>query len=217
MKADASGSTDASTAATSVSSTPADEPSEGHEDDGSGDETLRASTSSEATTATATSVKGKGKEEPKKDIPATSPATSGPSTDNLVGKINNLVSTDLSNITEARDLALVFLSTPLQVAVCIFFLYGLLGWSAFVGLASILLLFPVPGVTASIIQKVQSEKMKRTDARVQTVTETMNVIRMVKMFGWEPRMSGRLAEKREDELKFIWKGKILELINNNLK
>ena len=45
----------------------------------------------------------------------------------------------------------------------------------------------------------------------------MSVIRMVKLFGWEPRVADQLAEKREDELTFIRKYKILELVNNNIK
>ena len=45
----------------------------------------------------------------------------------------------------------------------------------------------------------------------------MGVIRMVKLFGWEPRVADQLAEKRENELIFIRKYKILELINNNIK
>ena len=32
---------------------------------------------------------------------------------------------------------------------------------------------------------------------------------MVKLFGWESKMTGRLHEKREDELKLLWKTKLL--------
>jgi len=53
----------------------------------------------------------------------------------------------------------------------IWFLYSILGWSAFVGLAVLILLLPVPGRMANLIRTVQAEKMKRTDTRVQTVTE----------------------------------------------
>ena len=77
--------------------------------------------------------------------------------------------------------------------------------------------------------------LPQTDTRVQLVTESkscpactssvtltsscevMNVIRMIKLFGWEPRVAQRLADKRESELVFIRKYKILELINNNIK
>lgn len=45
----------------------------------------------------------------------------------------------------------------------------------------------------------------------------MNVIRMIKLFGWEPRVAAQLSEKREEELELIKKNKLLDLVNNNLK
>lgn len=45
----------------------------------------------------------------------------------------------------------------------------------------------------------------------------MGVIRMVKLFGWEPRVSEQIAEKREAEIANIRKVKFFELLNNNLK
>jgi hypothetical protein len=33
---------------------------------------------------------------------------------------------------------------------------------------------------------------------------------MVKLFGWEGKMTGSLSEKREDELKLLWKTKLLD-------
>ena len=40
---------------------------------------------------------------------------------------------------------------------------------------------------------------------------------MIKLFGWEPRVDEQVAAKREEELKYIRKNKILELINGNIK
>ena len=50
---------------------------------------------------------------------------------------------------------------PLQVVLCIWFLYNILGWSAFVGMIVMIALFPIPGVIAGKIQKAQKETMKR--------------------------------------------------------
>lgn len=47
---------------------------------------------------------------------------------NLVGKLNNLVSTDLSNITDARDFIFLLIYVPIQVVLGITFLYVILGW-----------------------------------------------------------------------------------------
>lgn len=45
----------------------------------------------------------------------------------------------------------------------------------------------------------------------------MNVLRMVKMFGWEKKMNERIAEKREEELRYFWKRQLLDLTNNVVK
>ncbi|KAH8986098.1 hypothetical protein EDB92DRAFT_1818411 [Lactarius akahatsu] len=159
---------------------------------------------------------------------------------NLVGKMNNLVSTDLENIVDGRDFLLLSLSSsllpdlfpagssmltttfslvlyiPLQMVICVWFLYSILGWSAFAGMAVMVLLFPIPGTVAGKIQKIQRETMKRTDARVQAATETMGILRMIKLFGWEPKIAARLAEKREQELRYIKLRQILIVINGNI-
>lgn len=45
----------------------------------------------------------------------------------------------------------------------------------------------------------------------------MSVLRMIKLFGWERKIQAQVEEKREEELRLVWKRKILDLINNNLK
>ncbi|GJE86639.1 multidrug resistance-associated ABC transporter [Phanerochaete sordida] len=131
----------------------------------------------------------------------------------LMGRITNLVTSDLSNITSGRDFLLLILSTPLRVTLSILFLYSVLGWSSFVGLGVMVALLPVPTWLAARLQDVQKQKMKVTDARVQTVAEIMSVLRMVKLFGWEQRMNEKVAEKREEELNLIWKRRLIELTN----
>ncbi|TRM65976.1 hypothetical protein BD626DRAFT_427540 [Schizophyllum amplum] len=179
------------------------------ESETSGEETLHSASPTE-TTATAASVKAK-KAKAEKDE-----EESHSSNEHLIGKINNLVTTDLNNLVDGRDFLFIILYIPLQITLCIIFLYKILGWSSLVGLATILLLFPVPGYVAKRIQDVQVARLKRTDTRVQTVTETMNVLRMIKLFGWEYKMSERVGDKREEELKWIWRRQILDMVNGNL-
>ncbi|KAF9650725.1 multidrug resistance-associated ABC transporter [Thelephora ganbajun] len=132
---------------------------------------------------------------------------------NLVGKINNLVSTDLNNIIDGRDFLMIAVACPIQIILCIVFLYTILGWSAIVGMVTMVALFPVPGYFAAKLQTIQNEKMKMTDSRVQVVTEIMNVIRMVKLFGWEKKMDEKIAQKREEELYYQKKRLFLEILN----
>ena len=80
--------------------------------------------------------------------------------------------------------------------------------STFVGLAVMIACLPIPGYLARKQQEVQRTLMKKTDARVQAATEMMGVIRMIKMFGWERRMSERIDKKRETELQSLWRNKV---------
>ncbi|KAH6916807.1 ATP-binding cassette transporter [Coprinopsis sp. MPI-PUGE-AT-0042] len=139
------------------------------------------------------------------------------SADNLIGKINNLVTSDVGNITEARDFLFVLVYIPLEATLCMVFLYSILGWSAMVGLAVMVICLPLPGYIAKLIQDVQVARMKKTDARVQSVSETMNILRMVKLFGWERKMDDRIRGKREEELSFIWKRQIFGITSDTVK
>ncbi|KAF7290261.1 Multidrug resistance-associated ABC transporter protein [Mycena indigotica] len=165
----------------------------------------------------------------------------------MVGKINNLVTTDLCVIlplvqrlthalqrqhqwvflsllrdtlswciADSRDFIDLFLYIPLQLVIGIYFLYVLLGWSVWVGVASIVLLAPLPGYMGSLVGKVQKQRLKRTDERVSSVSEAVNVLRMIKLFGWEQKMEDRILEKRDLELSWIRKRQFIELISSTV-
>ncbi|KAF9475054.1 multidrug resistance-associated ABC transporter [Pholiota conissans] len=158
----------------------------------------------EASETSAQGIKGNVKDV-KLEVPGTKKGTS----ENLIGKINNLVTTDLENITEGLDFLSLCLRIPLQIILCLIFLYQILGWSAFVGFATTLLLSPIGGYLAKMVQDAQMAKMQLTDARVQKISEAVNVLRMIKLFGWEVKMTQLLDRARQDELKLLWKTKAL--------
>ncbi|KAF6747838.1 multidrug resistance-associated ABC transporter [Ephemerocybe angulata] len=133
-------------------------------------------------------------------------------TSSFIGRLNNLVTIDMNNITGARNLVSVLWLSPLQLIGCSIFLYVLLGWSSFVGLGLMIILLPVPGYMTTVLQGIQEERMKKTDNRTQAVSETMGVLRMIKMFGWERKTQERIDQRREEELVVVWRYMILELI-----
>jgi hypothetical protein len=46
------------------------------------------------------------------------------------------------------------------------------------------------------------------DGRAYNIFTAVNVLRMIKLFGWERRMSERIQGKRNDELGWLWKLKV---------
>ncbi|KAI0360840.1 multidrug resistance-associated ABC transporter [Trametes cingulata] len=135
-----------------------------------------------------------------------------PKEDHLTGKLNNLVTTDLANVTEALKQGLiVVVRIPVRIAVALAFMYSVLGWSALVGLATLIAIMPLPGYLSAWTQTYQKKTMSKTDARVQTVHEVVNVVRLIKLFGWERRVAAQINERREEELKYIIKTRWLEV------
>ncbi|KAL1939038.1 hypothetical protein VTO73DRAFT_10298 [Trametes versicolor] len=158
--------------------------------------------------------KGKGKltgaTEPRVGVAKADRAQGNTVSAHLIGRINNLVSGDLRTLDDLSQYAVFFtVEWPLQVTLCTIFLYKVLGWSAILGIVFMACMLPVPGYLAKSVEGVQAEKMKRTDSRVQAVTEMMNVIRMIKLFGWEDRTAAQLDERREVELRLVRRTKML--------
>ncbi|KIJ45691.1 hypothetical protein M422DRAFT_778885, partial [Sphaerobolus stellatus SS14] len=186
------------------------------------EETLRESSTSYSATVvvntTSPNTNAKGKQNDTSAGTPEEPETkSEGKKDNLIGKINNLVTTDLGNVVGGRDFLFLLLLSPIQFLISIYLLYTFLGFSAIIGVVLSAATIPITGYIAKLMNKVQTEKMKKTDARVQTVTEIISVLRMTKMFGWETKVNKLIAEKRDEELFLIKKRKIINVMNTNLK
>ncbi|CAL1702786.1 unnamed protein product [Somion occarium] len=130
---------------------------------------------------------------------------------NLTGRLNNLVTSDMDSLLSGQQFMWILFFLPIQLVFNIWFLYTLLGWGVLPGLGAMILMSPLPGLIAKLINNTQEQKMKKSDARVQSVTETLNIIRMVKLFGWEINMGKQIAQKRDEELVFVRKLKFLQL------
>ncbi|KAJ6512183.1 multidrug resistance-associated ABC transporter [Mycena vitilis] len=135
---------------------------------------------------------------------------------NLIGRINNLATSDVAYLTDVLELWITLLFVPLQVILAIWFLYLILGWSSLVGFAIILITLPLPSYLARKMQALQISARQKTDARVQQVTETMSVLRMIKWFAWESKIKEVMAAKRDDELTSLRNIRLLVVLNNCL-
>jgi hypothetical protein len=89
--------------------------------------------------------------------------------DNILGRLNNLATSDLQNITNGRDFLFVVLNAPINAVLGMIFLYVILGWASFVGLAVMMVLMPVPAWFATLMQGVQKEKMEAVSSTSQVV------------------------------------------------
>ncbi|KAF9469444.1 P-loop containing nucleoside triphosphate hydrolase protein [Collybia nuda] len=81
----------------------------------------------------------------------TSPSTTTPNANagkSLVGRMNNLISSDMQAIGQGAEFIQVLFAGPLIIFLTVGFLYTILGWSALVGFVVLLLQMPLPTLFA---------------------------------------------------------------------
>eukprot|EP00929_Paragymnodinium_shiwhaense_P073107 TRINITY_DN37162_c0_g1_i1.p1 TRINITY_DN37162_c0_g1~~TRINITY_DN37162_c0_g1_i1.p1 ORF type:complete len:1471 (-),score=333.19 TRINITY_DN37162_c0_g1_i1:289-4701(-) len=120
------------------------------------------------------------------------------------GKLNNLISTDVDKPKNVLKYVHNLIAAPIQVTICVFSLYKLVGVSVFVGFAYmgfVILLNPVMMYVCSLLEDKQQSK---TDERVRQATETINAIQVVKCYAWEEPAVAKVEEARRVELRAMW-------------
>ncbi|GAA5842760.1 hypothetical protein JCM9279_003979 [Rhodotorula babjevae] len=166
---------------------------EGQESEGEGQGGSSEGEDGEANGEASGKGKGKGKSAGKK-------GKGGGGGNEAIGRVNNLVGTDIDTITSSLPSTLQLFGVAPKLIVSLAFLYVLLGWSAFVALGSVVLFAPVSRSVAGKYGAVQGDILKATDRRITLVQELINAIRTLKTFGWEKPSVDRISELREVEL-----------------
>lgn len=80
-----------------------------------------------------------------------------------------------------NDLTLIHLvwSAPLQVALAMYFLWGVLGVAVLAGLAVIILLMPINAFFAGVQEKFQTKLMHCKDERIKLMSEILNGMKVI--------------------------------------
>lgn len=123
--------------------------------------------------------------------------------ESTVGEIVNLMAVDAERFLFMTQYLNVLWSAPLQIIVCLYFLWGVIGPSVLAGLAVMLLMIPINGWMANFTKKLQVKQMAHKDKRVKMMNEILNGIKVLKLYAWEPSFEEIINETREKELKTL--------------
>ncbi|KAM7393766.1 hypothetical protein PAMP_020615 [Pampus punctatissimus] len=130
-----------------------------------------------------------------------------------VGEIVNLVSADTQKLMDFVVYFNAVWLAPIEIALCLFFLWQHLGPSALAGIATVILIFPLNGLIAKKRSKLQEIQMKFMDGRIRLMNEILNGIKILKFYAWEKAFLEQVLGYREKELKALKKSQILYSIS----
>uniref|UniRef100_A0A8C7J2R3 ATP-binding cassette, sub-family C (CFTR/MRP), member 6a n=1 Tax=Oncorhynchus kisutch TaxID=8019 RepID=A0A8C7J2R3_ONCKI len=119
-----------------------------------------------------------------------------------VGEIVNLVSADTQKLMDFVVYFNAVWLAPIEIALCLFFLWQHLGPSALAGIATVILIFPLNGFIAKKRSKLQVQ-MKFMDGRIKLMNEILNGIKILKFYAWEKAFLEQVLGYREKELKAL--------------
>ncbi|XP_053612777.1 multidrug resistance-associated protein 1 isoform X2 [Plodia interpunctella] len=123
--------------------------------------------------------------------------------ESTVGEIVNLMSVDAHRFLDLTAYLNMIWSAPLQIALALYFLWGILGPSVLAGLAVMIILIPVNGLIANRVKTLQIKQMKYKDERVKLMNEVLNGIKVLKMYAWEPSFEDQVLKIRNKEMNVL--------------
>lgn len=127
-----------------------------------------------------------------------------------LGQLNNLVSSDISQIERGITSMLVCITVPVQVVVSVAVLVYMIGPVSIAGWALVLSFVPIQLWASKYVVSLRKQAVKYTDERMRATRETLQGIKVVKYFAWEGSMLDTIKRIRSKEISAIAKLNILK-------
>ncbi|CAE1165293.1 Probable multidrug resistance-associated protein lethal(2)03659,GDP-mannose 4,6-dehydratase sdnI,Bile pigment transporter 1,ATP-binding cassette transporter abc2,GDP-mannose 4,6 dehydratase,GDP-mannose 4,6 dehydratase 1,Multidrug resistance-associated protein 5,ABC transporter C family member 13,GDP-mannose 4,6 dehydratase 2,Multiple drug resistance-associated protein-like transporter 1,Canalicular multispecific organic anion transporter 2,GDP-mannose 4,6-dehydratase,Cystic fibrosis transmembrane conductan len=124
------------------------------------------------------------------------------------GEIVNLMSVDCERIDERLQVLWILLSSPLQISIALYFLYNILGVSAFSGLAIIIGFIPINLLVTKYMGVFALAQMKVKDHRLNIFGEVLNGIKVLKLYAWEGSFEDKIKNIRQKEMILLKKSSL---------
>lgn len=115
------------------------------------------------------------------------------------GDIVNLMSVDVQRLQDLVQNLQIIWSGPFQIILCLLSLHSLLGKAMWAGVGVMLIMIPLNGVIAKYQKKLQKRQMKNKDERSRLISEILNNIKSLKLYGWEHPYLGKLSHVRNEK------------------
>jgi len=126
------------------------------------------------------------------------------------GKIMNLLSNDVLNVSWVSSYLDGSYGAPIQLFIGLFLLFNLVGVSALAGLLVLISTYPLNHFCFSFMDRIMEKIKSIVDERLSKLDEVFQGIKIIKLFGWENNFLRKINDVRETQLSysrklvFVW-------------
>ncbi|KAG0053496.1 hypothetical protein BGZ83_000977 [Gryganskiella cystojenkinii] len=117
-----------------------------------------------------------------------------------MGSIVNHMSTDVDKIVALFSVIHYFWSSIIEVIIIISLLYLQVRYAIFASLAVVILVIGVSVLCSPQIGKYQKAMMQSSDKRMALISELVNAMKAIKLYGWERFFSDKITFIRQEQL-----------------
>ena len=121
------------------------------------------------------------------------------------GEIMNLMEVDSQKFQDITSYLQTIWSGPFQIVGSVILLWLQLQWATIGGIVVILLMIPFSCLISTKLASIQQELMKVKDKRINTTTEALEGVKLIKLQAWERSFLQRISGIRCDELSVLRK------------
>lgn len=121
------------------------------------------------------------------------------------GEIINYMSVDVMNVSSLCFYIHQIWIVPLEVVLAFIILYQCLGWAVISALAASLAVMLPNLPVAKLQKKFQKRIMEEKDKRMKATSETLKIMRILKLQAWETRFLRKLEILRQAEYSWLQK------------
>uniref|UniRef100_A0A0U9HY04 Putative ABCC protein n=1 Tax=Chrysomela populi TaxID=154003 RepID=A0A0U9HY04_CHRPP len=119
------------------------------------------------------------------------------------GKIITLMTKDVFAFEKVLTFVNDMLIGLVQTAIVTYLIYTRIGFSVVAGVGFFLVIIPLQVYVGKKASAMRIRSARKTDERLQLTTETLNAIKIIKMYSWEKFFETKIHDVRKQELKYL--------------
>ena len=119
------------------------------------------------------------------------------------GEIMNLMEVDSQKVQDITSYLQTIWSGPFQIVGSVILLWLQLQWATIGGVVVILLMIPFSRLISTKLASIQQELMKVKDKRINTTTEALEGVKLIKLQAWERSFLERISGIRNIEISVL--------------